>query len=520
MALPVKRPIHDIARYGRPFELKQFLTRNNMSKLDSENRNPLHYAARFNSYEMVKILIEYGAPIDARDNFDLTPIQCAILNTTPDRERIIQLLVDSGANVDVLEQLGQNQYRTTSRSPDYDFSDFESMHFLNYNVEERDCSSPLRNNTDLIFRNNTDLILRNNTLARSNSQNFQTNQTNQINQIIHTNPNRRLDLQRFFSQVIDFIRIFLAGVWGAINLLPAIYAIYTIPKLKKHLYNIWKPSILFLIIIAFIARYVLWWAVLWLFTYSDDWSLIATTQYIHPQTLTIYNVTIKLFMILFHYPIYPVLTFLHSEEHSKIMSRLAESHNPFSFDNLTQRIHIVMAIMAAPLQLAIMNYIPYIGSYMAMIWSCWFHSFYVFSVIWSHVGMSPRMHYERIGRYWVYFLGFGAPLAYISSLNWWIGDGLYMIQYPLVLISVLSTSNYDTPPHSYLLATTHPIYFRSRIRINIFKEIRILILVFLNIADWLISKLTNKISEYKNINSQSSTATSIEQENGNFGAGG
>ncbi|ORY38442.1 ankyrin, partial [Rhizoclosmatium globosum] len=59
-------------------------------------RTPLHLAALKGSIEAVKILLKYGADVNARNNSNWTPLHWAINHS------IALLLMDHGANVDAL----------------------------------------------------------------------------------------------------------------------------------------------------------------------------------------------------------------------------------------------------------------------------------------------------------------------------------------------------------------------------------------------------------------------------------
>jgi ankyrin repeat protein len=65
---------------------------------------PLHYAARHNNVEVVKLLLKAGASIDAREANDITPLLMAISN---DNMQAAQLLLASGADVNATDWYGR-----------------------------------------------------------------------------------------------------------------------------------------------------------------------------------------------------------------------------------------------------------------------------------------------------------------------------------------------------------------------------------------------------------------------------
>ena len=48
-------------------------------KGDSSGNTPLHYAAAYGFYEMIDLLIQAGADVNAVNNWNLTPITSALL---------------------------------------------------------------------------------------------------------------------------------------------------------------------------------------------------------------------------------------------------------------------------------------------------------------------------------------------------------------------------------------------------------------------------------------------------------
>lgn len=64
------------------------------------NSTPLHYAAFYNDVDLVSILVEAGANLEAFDDFQLNPLLTAICKGHP---AVLQALVDNGAKPDVLD---------------------------------------------------------------------------------------------------------------------------------------------------------------------------------------------------------------------------------------------------------------------------------------------------------------------------------------------------------------------------------------------------------------------------------
>ena len=73
--------------------------------LDARGRMPLHWAAGFNSLEMVSLLIDSGSEVHGLDDRDLTPLHVAGANN-PD-PRVAALLLDNGAQLHAKAKHGE-----------------------------------------------------------------------------------------------------------------------------------------------------------------------------------------------------------------------------------------------------------------------------------------------------------------------------------------------------------------------------------------------------------------------------
>ena len=73
---------------------------------DGIGRTPLHLAIRFGAEPaVVAVLLEYGADIEARDDFHNTPLHAAIEGGNPDT---VLLLIEHGADIEARDDIGAN----------------------------------------------------------------------------------------------------------------------------------------------------------------------------------------------------------------------------------------------------------------------------------------------------------------------------------------------------------------------------------------------------------------------------
>ena len=68
--------------------------------------------------------------------------------------------------------------------------------------------------------------------------------------------------------------------------------------------------------------------------------------------------------------------------------------------------------------------------------ACIFNGWYGFDATWSCEGLKPDERYRLVERHWAYLLGFGLPYTIIiKSTDFFLGYGLYLVLYPLCIIS-------------------------------------------------------------------------------------
>ena len=101
--------IHSIAGSGTPEEMATILeVTEDVDIRDPEGWTALHYAARYNGIETVKLLLDATADVNAASPGGVTPLMLAVLNPAErkDAADLIQLFVDYGADIDAKDEQG------------------------------------------------------------------------------------------------------------------------------------------------------------------------------------------------------------------------------------------------------------------------------------------------------------------------------------------------------------------------------------------------------------------------------
>ena len=91
--------------YDVPLELMDWLITQgaDINARDEYERTPLHYHAQVNNVEKVALLLERGADIEAQDKYKNTPLHFAEYNA-----EVAQLLIEKGADIKAKDNRGHN----------------------------------------------------------------------------------------------------------------------------------------------------------------------------------------------------------------------------------------------------------------------------------------------------------------------------------------------------------------------------------------------------------------------------
>lgn len=112
-------PLHYAARFGNASAASLLIGRGALvSARDAKGNTPLHLAAEAPesvAAEVALVLIHASAPVNAVNLLNVTPLHAAVLADEP-QERLVRLLVKSGASLTAKDRLGQTPWRAAVSS--------------------------------------------------------------------------------------------------------------------------------------------------------------------------------------------------------------------------------------------------------------------------------------------------------------------------------------------------------------------------------------------------------------------
>lgn len=112
-------PLHYAARFGNASAASLLVGRGALvSARDAKGNTPLHFAAdapESAAAEVALVLLSAGAPVNAVNFVNATPLHAAVLADEP-QERLVRLLVKSGASLTAKDGLGQTPWRAALSS--------------------------------------------------------------------------------------------------------------------------------------------------------------------------------------------------------------------------------------------------------------------------------------------------------------------------------------------------------------------------------------------------------------------
>ncbi|RXJ89407.1 hypothetical protein CRV01_07955 [Arcobacter sp. CECT 8983] len=104
---PVEKDLHYAVRVNDMMLLNELLNKENIDTKDEYGYTPLHIAARFNHFDIAKVLISKGAQINTKDNYFDTPL---IDSVKKGYTFMSELLICNGAKINAKDEKGVSVY--------------------------------------------------------------------------------------------------------------------------------------------------------------------------------------------------------------------------------------------------------------------------------------------------------------------------------------------------------------------------------------------------------------------------
>ncbi|KAJ7390163.1 26S proteasome non-ATPase regulatory subunit 10 [Desmophyllum pertusum] len=104
------------------------------TKLDENERMPLHWAASGGHTEIVKFLLDVGVPVDTKDDTQWTPLMIA---ASAGRDVIVSMLIGHGADVNSTNEGGQTCLHYAASRNRYEIAEVLLQSGAHVNVQDK-----------------------------------------------------------------------------------------------------------------------------------------------------------------------------------------------------------------------------------------------------------------------------------------------------------------------------------------------------------------------------------------------
>ncbi len=126
-------------------------------------------------------------------------------------------------------------------------------------------------------------------------------------------------------------------------------------------------------------------------------------------------------------------------DHAFILMNGKRKSRSFSFANwvnfMAEEVYRYLLVAVCLLQGIVVGFIPFIGKWLCIIHFAWLYALYSFEYKWSFLSWNLNKRLGYFERHWIYFFGFGTPLALITVLfPKFLGSGIYALCFPCFLI--------------------------------------------------------------------------------------
>lgn len=136
-----RNPLHLAAKYNHPDVIRILATNGaTIDARDEHSRTPLHFAAQCCSPEAIRILIAHGAAVDARDEYSCTPLLLATESNTPD---VVRILVAHGASINARDGHSRTPLHFAAQRNTADFARILVAHGAKVNCRDECSRTPL-----------------------------------------------------------------------------------------------------------------------------------------------------------------------------------------------------------------------------------------------------------------------------------------------------------------------------------------------------------------------------------------
>lgn len=166
------------------------------------------------------------------------------------------------------------------------------------------------------------------------------------------------------------------------------------------------------------------------------------------------TVLFLLYQVLWLYPFYFLSFALNGmwyqdiADHAFILMNGQKRSRTFSFgawvNSMAEEVYRYLLVGVCLIQGFAIGFIPYIGKWLCLVHFAWLYALYSFEYKWSFLGwsLSKRLNYFQY--HWVYFFGFGTPLALITILfPKFLGSGIYALCFPCFLVMSIVANPVD-----------------------------------------------------------------------------
>eukprot|EP00037_Helgoeca_nana_P026342 m.297149 g.297149 ORF g.297149 m.297149 type:complete len:312 (+) comp27196_c0_seq1:647-1582(+) len=132
-----------------------------------------------------------------------------------------------------------------------------------------------------------------------------------------------------------------------------------------------------------------------------------------------------------------------------------------AFRDLADMVYDSVLLLMLGIQIFLLSVVPIFGPFISTLFNAWLHALYCFEYTWIHKGWSFSNRIRYFEENWLYFLGFGLPVALLDFAveSKWARVALYQVIFPISMLIALSVK---PPKWSSILPARMPICRESQ----------------------------------------------------------